>query len=226
MGGLCRLFPDSHSKPAQKDPDRPGRNPSTVGAVRAGFGSKEQARASMEPRFAISAWGGAGDRPAVLLRAVDRKGRVAVPVHGRRFGGDGDGGAHGRGRGAPVPRVAAVQAGVRFEGVAGGRVREARVGRACHRVALPAIDEGVLVRRLRYSPRSSGSLLALPLPLLCLSFFDRFIFSVCVCVALFVLSSVFSRTHTAPHNHGFRSSLVSSTTCCYLGCTSLERTLL
>jgi len=53
-----------------------------------------------------------------------------VPLHGRRAGGDGDGGADVRGRRAPLARVAAVPAGVRVARVAGSRVRETGVGRA------------------------------------------------------------------------------------------------
>lgn len=130
VGGFCWIVSGSNPEPAQKGPRLPDRVWFDTGAVRAGSGSAEQASAEVEPRAAAGAWGGAGDRPAVLLFAVDREGGVAVFVHGRRAGGDGDGGADVRGRGAPLARVAAVQAGVRVAGVAGGGVRETRVGRA------------------------------------------------------------------------------------------------
>lgn len=130
VGGFGWVVSGSHPEPTQQGPRLSDRVRIKSGAVRAGSGSEKQARAEVEPRAAPGAWGGAGDRPAVLLLAVDRKGGVAVLVHGRRAGGDGDGGAHVRGRRAPLARVAAVQAGVRIAGVAGGGVRETRVGRA------------------------------------------------------------------------------------------------
>lgn len=142
MGGMCGIIAGPDTEPNRgEDPEfqRPFR------AVRARSGSEEQARAGVEPRVAAGAWGGAGHRPVVFLRAVNRESGVAVLVHGRWACGDGDGGAHVCGCGAFAARVAAVQAGVRVEGVAGCWVWEARVGRTCHRFSLPAIVEGVLV---------------------------------------------------------------------------------
>lgn len=154
MGGVRGLLLGSNPEPAREG--REGGFLGEFGPVRVGFGPEEQARAGVEPGVAFGAWGGAGNRPAVLLRAVDREGGVAVSVHGRGACGDGDGGADVRGRGAPDSRVAAVQACVRVEGVAGSWVREARVGRTCHRFPLPQILQGLLVRCLRHSSRAAG----------------------------------------------------------------------
>lgn len=79
-----------------------------------------------------------------------------MPVHGRRDGGDRDGGAHVHGRGARAAHLAAAADGVRVEGVAGGWVREARVGSTRRGGALHAVAETVLVRRLRHPPDSAG----------------------------------------------------------------------
>ncbi|KAK6152608.1 hypothetical protein DH2020_012247 [Rehmannia glutinosa] len=113
VGGLRRFLLAPHKKSAWPE------NRFRPAPVDRRFRPADQARAAVEPGVPAGAWHGAGGGPAFLLRAVDRAGRVAVLVHGRRTGGGRDGGSHVRGRGAFVPSVAAVPAGVRVEGVAG-----------------------------------------------------------------------------------------------------------
>lgn len=114
----------------------------------------------MEPGPAAGTRHGAGRRSALLLRAVDRREGTAaargrgsrrrpcsrsLPVHGRKDGGGSDGGEDVPGRSARGAHVAPVQACLRVEGVAGGRVREARVGPEGHRPPLRPLLQGPLV---------------------------------------------------------------------------------
>lgn len=140
MGGLGRFFP----APYKKSP-RSFRNRRPSASERRRVGPAEQARAEVEPSVPAGAWDGAGGGPAVLLRAVDRPRRIAVLVHGRRIGGGGDGAAHVRGRRAFVPSVAAVPSGVRFERIAGRRMRETCVGPTRDCCSLFAVPQGLLV---------------------------------------------------------------------------------
>lgn len=156
MGGLSRLIANPDKEPARKETQPGRRGPESVRSFRASAGPAQQAGPAVEPRVPAGARLGAGRGPAVLLRALHRPRRRAVPVHGRRAGGGGDGDPHVHGRGAPVPPVAAVPAGIRVEGVAGGGMREARVGRARGGVALRQVAQGVLVRRLRHTAGSTG----------------------------------------------------------------------
>lgn len=128
----------------------------SVRPLREGPRPAQQARAVVEPSVPASAWAGLGRGPVVLLRAVYREGWGSLPLHGWWVGGHRDGASNLRGRRAPVPPMAAVSAGVRFEGVAGSRVRKARMGRTCDRVTLCAVPQGLLVRRFRHTPCSSG----------------------------------------------------------------------
>lgn len=109
----------------------------------------------VEPGAAAGARHGTGRRPALLLRAVHcragttggscRRGPGPLPLYGRWAGGDRDGGEDVLGRGTRHAYVAPVQAGLRVEGVAGGRLREARVGPAGHLPPLRPLLQGPLV---------------------------------------------------------------------------------
>lgn len=110
----------------------------------------------MEPSDPVGAWGGAGGGPSVLLRAVHRTWRLAVSVHGRRYGGYRDVAAYLRRWGSLVTPVAAVSAGLHLQGVDGRRMREARLGRSRHRRSLRPVLPGFLVRCFCDSSHSSG----------------------------------------------------------------------
>lgn len=104
VGSRSGFVPSAHKEQEQKpEPKR-----ATVGTIRASVGPKKQARATLEQSVLAGTWDGVGGGPVVLLRAVDRKRWGPVPLHGRRVGGHSDGAPDVRGRGAPLPPVAAV----------------------------------------------------------------------------------------------------------------------
>lgn len=149
MGGVGGIFVNT-------DSDESGGEEEGRRRRGARGGSTEEARAEVEQRIIDSAWDGLGGGSSVFLRAVGREGWNAVLVYGRRAGGDSGGGEDGGGCGARGARVAAVSNCLRVEGVHGGWVREARVGRESHCGSLYEVHERLLVRRLCYSPYSSG----------------------------------------------------------------------
>lgn len=163
VGGLGRLLSSPHQEPPRPQ-EADSWTRATAPSVRAVWeraGSAKQARAAVEPSVSAGSWDGSGGGPAVLLRAVHREGWCAMSLHGRRAGGYSDGAENLRGRRPSVPPLAPVPAGVRVKRVAGGRVRETRVGRTCDRLPLRALHQGLLVRRFRHTPSSSGSLFVL-----------------------------------------------------------------